>query len=253
MTRPSILVTGAASGIGAAVVELALAREHRVLALDVDEGLMSRYDRVADVVPVVVDLSDPAATTAAVSEVTSGVDLVGVVNNAGIGANAPFYATDLDLWDRLHSVNLRAPLVVCAAAWPNLRKPGGAIVNVSSIHGRAALAGLAAYSASKAGIEGMTRAMALDGAPHGVRANTVAPGFVRTRLWSGWLDELDDETRSREEHAVRSMIPAGRPAEPTEIAEIVWWLLGPASSYITGATIHADGGLTARASYRAEH
>lgn len=253
MTRASVLITGAATGIGQAVLELALERGLSVLALDSNPDLTERYRQVDHVHPVVVNLADPEATAAVVREVTEGTDLAGVVNNAGIGANAPFYETDLELWERLHNVNLRAPLVVAAAAWPRLRKPGGSIVNVSSIHGRAALPGLAAYSASKAGIEGMTRAMALDGAPHGVRANTVAPGFVRTRLWSDWLDVLDDPRRAEEEGSVRAMIPLGRPAEPAEIAEIVWWLLSPAASYVTGATIHADGGLTARASYRPNH
>ncbi|MCA0253619.1 MAG: SDR family oxidoreductase [Actinobacteria bacterium] len=253
MTRPSILVTGAASGIGEAVLRLALEHGTTVLALDSDPQLPARHEGADGVVPVVVDLADPDATAAAVREVTADADLAGIVNNAGIGASAPFFETGLEVWERLHSVNLRAPLVVSAAAWPRLRKPGGAIVNVSSIHGRAALAGLAAYSASKSGVEGMTRAMALDAAPYGVRANTVAPGFVRTRLWSDWLDPLDDETRSGEESSIRAMIPLGRPAEPAEIAEIVWWLLSPASSYVTGATIQADGGLTARASYRPNH
>ena len=250
---PGVLISGAAHGIGRAVVDAALAAGHEVIAVDHDEILPSVWADDARVTPVLCDLTDADETTRIVTAALAGRELSGVVNNAGAGASEPFHSTSTADWERLHALNLRAPFLVSRAAWDALRKPGGAIVHVSSVHGAHALAGLAAYASSKAGLEGLTRAMALDAAPHGVRVNAVAPGFVRTRLWTDWLESLGPERASVEEGEIRAMIPLGRPAEPEEVAEAVLWLLGPRSSYVSGTTLAIDGAISARAAYRADH
>lgn len=251
MNSPAVLITGAATGIGRATVLAAAEAGYEILALDVQAGFESGL--AARVHPVVVDLAEAEETRAAISAAVQGVRLHGVVNNAGLGVRKPFYELNVSEWDAVHAVNLRAPQLVTAAAWPALLKPGGSVVNVSSIHAAHALSGLAAYASSKAGIEGLTRAMALDAAEHGVRVNAVAPGFVHTRLWDGWLEELDEQTAAIEEAAVRAMIPLQRPAEPAEVADVILWLLSDRSSYVSGTTLHVDGGLGARASYRPGH
>lgn len=251
MSAPTVLITGAATGIGHATVLAAAAEGFEIIALDVQAGFEAGID--VDIHPLVIDLADATATHDAVTAAVRGAHLVGVVNNAGFGIRKPFYEMGVVEWDDVHAVNLRAPQLVTAAAWPALHKPGGSVVNVSSIHATHALTGHAAYASSKAGLEGLTRAMALDGAEHGVRVNAVAPGFVRTRLWSNWLDELDARLATAEEEAVRAMIPLHRPAEPAEVADVILWLLGPRSNYVSGTTIHVDGALSARASYRPGH
>ena len=148
-------------------------------------------------------------------------------------------------WDRFFAVDLKAAWLGAKHALPHmLAAGGGAIVNVSSIHGFATLDGFFPYAAAKSGLVGLTRSLALDYGPHGVRVNCVAPGFVRTRLVEESLDR--DEDRAAAERAMVAGVALGRIGDPAEIARVVRFLASDEASYVTGASLLVDGGLTAR-------
>ena len=240
------LVTGASRGIGRqAALTMAAAGATVVLAArsaeDLEEVAAAARDAGApDALVAVTDVLDEAAIEATVSgavETTGRLDVV--VNVAGgQGFTAPVADTRTDGWDKVLSLNLRSVFLGCRAAIANL-PPGGSIVNVASIAGFTATPGLAAYGTAKAGVIALTRTLAVEAAPLGVRVNCLAPGWVRTeltrRMWS------DPETS----RALVAQVPLGRLGEVEELAGPLLLLASDAGSYITGATLVADGGLLA--------
>jgi NAD(P)-dependent dehydrogenase (short-subunit alcohol dehydrogenase family) len=240
------LVTGASRGIGRqAALTMAAAGATVVLAArsaeDLEEVAAAARDAGApDALVAVTDVLDEAAIEATVSgavETTGRLDVV--VNVAGgQGFTAPVADTRTDGWDKVLSLNLRSVFLGCRAAIANL-PPGGSIVNVASIAGFTATPGLAAYGTAKAGVIALTRTLAVEAAPLGVRVNCLAPGWVRTeltrRMWS------DPETS----RALVAQVPLGRWGEVEELAGPLLLLASDAGSYITGATLVADGGLLA--------
>ncbi|HUF48286.1 MAG TPA: SDR family oxidoreductase, partial [Vicinamibacterales bacterium] len=163
-----------------------------------------------------------------------------VVNAAGIIASGSVVETTDEGWDAMMAINVRAPFRLMRAAAAALISRKGAIVNVSSVAGLRAFPGLASYCVSKAAVDQLTRAAALDLAPQGVRVNAVNPGVVITNLHRrGGMDEAkyaDFLARAKTTH------PLGRPGTPEEIADLIAFLLSPASGWITGETIAIDGG-----------
>jgi NAD(P)-dependent dehydrogenase (short-subunit alcohol dehydrogenase family) len=240
------LVTGASRGIGRqAALTMAAAGATVVLAArsaeDLEEVAAAARDAGApDALVAVTDVLDEAAIEATVSgavETTGRLDVV--VNVAGgQGFTAPVADTRTDGWDKVLSLNLRSVFLGCRAAIANL-PPGGSIVNVASIAGFTATPGLAAYGTAKAGVIALTRTLAVEAAPLGVRVNCLAPGWVRTeltrRMWS------DPETS----RALVAQVPLGRWGEVEELAGPLLLLASDAGSYITGATLVVDGGLLA--------
>jgi NAD(P)-dependent dehydrogenase (short-subunit alcohol dehydrogenase family) len=232
------LVTGATSGIGKAVA-VALGRqgaEVLVHGRDATRGA----ETVAEITTaggsatfVAADLSDAADTRRLADEV-GDVDIL--VNNAGIsvwGATGDF---DLDAYDTMFDGNVRAPFILVAGLAPGMAARGnGAIVSVSSMAGHVGMAGGAAYGATKAALESMTRAWAAEYSPSGVRVNAISPGPVYTPTPSG--PEFI--------HALGEMTAMDRASQPEEIAEVIAFLASPRASYMTGATVAADGGRTA--------
>jgi NAD(P)-dependent dehydrogenase (short-subunit alcohol dehydrogenase family) len=232
------LVTGATSGIGKAVA-VALGRqgaEVLVHGRDATRGA----ETVAEITAaggsatfVAADLSD-AADTRRLAEEVGDVDIL--VNNAGIsvwGATGDF---DLDNYDTMFDGNVRAPFILVAGLAPGMAARGnGAIVSVSSMAGHVGMAGGAAYGATKAALESMTRAWAAEYSPSGVRVNAISPGPVYTPTPSG--PEFI--------HALGEMTAMDRASQPEEIAEVIAFLASPRASYMTGATVAADGGRTA--------
>jgi NAD(P)-dependent dehydrogenase (short-subunit alcohol dehydrogenase family) len=223
------LVTGAASGIGAATAALLRDRGATVVAADIASG------------PGVValDVTDEDAVDAVVSGIVDDhgrLDLA--ANIAGVpGTYAEVAESTTDTWRRTMAVNLDG-VYFCLRA--ELSAGARSVVNVASAAGRMGVPGLAAYSASKHGVIGLTRSAALEVARRGVRVNCVCPGTVRTPMLSGFVggDEAALEAMGR-----RS--PMGRLGEPTEIAEAIVWLLSDAASFVSGAIVEPDGGVAA--------
>jgi NAD(P)-dependent dehydrogenase (short-subunit alcohol dehydrogenase family) len=240
------LVTGASRGIGRqAALTLAAAGAAVVLAARSKEDLAevaaaARRAGAPDAVVAVADVLDEAAVEAAVAAAVDATGRLDVVVNVAGGQGFTAYVADTrtEGWDKVLGLNLRSVFVGCKAAMAHL-PPGGSIVNVASIAGFTASPGLAAYGAAKAGVIALTRTLAVEAAPHGVRVNCLAPGWVRTeltrRMWS------DPETS----RALVAQIPMGRWADVEELAGPLLLLASDAGSYITGTTLVVDGGLLA--------
>jgi NAD(P)-dependent dehydrogenase (short-subunit alcohol dehydrogenase family) len=142
-------------------------------------------------------------------------------------------------WDKTIALNLTAPMLVAQACVPDMiGHGGGSIVNVASLAGLQAMESLSFYSASKAGLLMLTRAMAKEWGPHGIRANAVAPGFVETEAWDHYRDNPDMESTTGQ------VIPLGRWASVDEVSSPVVFLASDAAAYVTGATLVIDGGIT---------
>jgi NAD(P)-dependent dehydrogenase (short-subunit alcohol dehydrogenase family) len=229
------IVTGGASGIGAATVALLRAEGARVAALDLrTEG--AEADAVVE-----VDVSDPAAIAAAVDRAAIEIGGLDVgVNAAGISPMPEgFTDVDADGWAKVIAVNLSGVFWSMQAEIRHLlQHGGGAIVNVSSGAGLVGFAGLPAYVASKHGVVGLTKTAALEYARRGVRVNAVCPGMVRTPMLAGSLSTEQIDKLGR-----RS--PIGRVAEPEEIAAAIVQLASDEASYVTGIAMPVDGGAVA--------
>lgn len=227
------LVTGGSRGLGAAITD-AIRREGAACAV------LAR-ERVPGVSTVLADVSDASAVALAVDEAAGMLDgLDAVVCAAGIDcAWAPTGAMDVGEWDRTIAVNLSGAFYVCRAALPHLVAAGaGAIVNVTSVAGMRAWPEDVAYNASKAGVDMLTRTIAVEYGPHGIRANCLAPGVID----AGMTDAIEDPQERRRlvgQHAL------GRFGQAAEVAEATVWLLSEASSFTTGTTLVVDGGFLA--------
>ncbi len=231
------VVTGAAGGIGRAVVVAFRDAGARVVALDLNaDSLSELVGPSGEALPI--DISDPDAVHQVFQGIIDGVGPVDVlVNNAGISfRSAAVDLTPFD-WDRVLAINLRGAMLCAKEAAPGMIQRGrGSIINVSSQLALAAAAERAAYVSSKAGLVGLTRALAVEWAKNGVRVNSVAPGVTRTPMVS-YLEQ--NEAAGNE---FRARIPMGRFGEPEEIAAAVLFLASDASSYVTGQVLVADGG-----------
>ena len=170
--------------------------------------------------------------------------LDGLVNNAGI--NAYFDAVEMteDDWDTVFAVDLKAAWLLAKATLPGLIERRGAIVNMSSIQAQLTIEGFFPYAAAKAGLEGLTRSLALEYAPAGVRVNAVAPGYTDTRLLREWLDLQPDPEATL--GSVVAKIPMRRVTDPREVGNAVVFLLSDQASAITGTTLAVDCGLAVR-------
>jgi NAD(P)-dependent dehydrogenase (short-subunit alcohol dehydrogenase family) len=241
-----VLVTGASSGIGHATARLLAARGAAVLATGRREEPLGALRRDAEAAPGSVrvlagDLTAAAFREALIRETGTALGgLDGLVNAAGIIGFGDWSATDLDAWDRMMDVNLRAVFDLTKRAVPALLESRGAVVNVSSVTGIRAFPNVLAYCVSKAGLDQLTRCLALELAPRGVRVNAVNPGVVRTNLHrAGGMGE--DGYRAFLEHG-KDTHPLGRVGEPDDVAAAIAFLLSEESGWITGETLPVDGG-----------
>jgi 2-keto-3-deoxy-L-fuconate dehydrogenase len=233
------LVTGGASGIGAATAELLADQGARVAVLDLDaEAADARHLRLA------CDVADRAGVDRSVARVAAelgGIDVV--VNNAGIGAQGDVAANDDDEWRRVLDVNVVGMARVSRAALPHLRRSSrAAIVNTASVAATVGLPERALYSASKGAVLALTLAMAADHLRDGVRVNCVAPGTAETP-WVGRLLAAADDPRAALA-ALRDRQPLGRLVSAEEVAAAIAYLAGPRAGATTGTVLTVDGGLT---------
>jgi NAD(P)-dependent dehydrogenase (short-subunit alcohol dehydrogenase family) len=246
LTGKSALITGAGSGIGQAVA-LELARQGvNVAVADVDgaaaEATAERAREAgAKTVPVGMDVSRSAEVKRGVAAAEAALGpLAYLVNVAGIFEERPAIEISDEQWTRMLAVHLDGTFYCCRAVVPGMSARGiGAIVNISSLHALRGQPNAAHYSAAKAGIIGFTKTLAREVAARGVRVNAVAPGPIDTPLWRAGAAGPALEARRRDRARV---IPLGRLGEPAEVADVVLFLLSPASRYTTGQVLSVNGG-----------
>jgi meso-butanediol dehydrogenase/(S,S)-butanediol dehydrogenase/diacetyl reductase len=247
------MITGGASGIGAATANLFCLEGAKVALVDVDRkkgeeeaARISRKIPSAQILPLTADVSSREQTNDAVSRTVvefGGLDVL--VNNAAMREYFPLAEAPEESWQRIIATNILGVANCCQAALPVLRRASGAsIVNMSSVFGVVGRKGMGQYDATKAAILGLTRALAAEEAPYGVRVNAVCPGstltpFTLSRAKARGMTEED----LREKGFAPSLL--NRWATPEEIAYPVLWLASDEASFITGAVVMADGGLSA--------
>jgi len=235
-------VTGGAQGIGAAIADRLASAGATVVVGD----LNTATDAAAGTVQL--DVSDEESVADAVSAIIiAHGQLDVVVNNAGIMFEQPVQTQSLADWNRMLAVNLTGPFLLAKHAAPHLAaNAGGTIVNIGSIEGYMCNPSHTAYAASKGGVHGLTKALAVDLGPHGIRCNAVAPGWIDTELNASYVDTHPD--RDAVVDALAELHPIGHIGDPADVGDVVVWLAGPASRFVTGQVITVDGGRTARPS-----
>jgi NAD(P)-dependent dehydrogenase (short-subunit alcohol dehydrogenase family) len=245
--RPVALVTGASQGLGATIA-VALAREGFDVAVT-----SRRVERLADTLaavaaagargaPVELDLREPASIERAMAQAASAFGRVdALVNNAAVTLRSAALEVTRAEWDELMSVNLRGQFFMTQCMGRHLIGAGrpGAVVSLASTHGLVGFAGRSTYGIAKAGIIQMTRMLAIEWAPHGIRVNAVAPGTLDTPSRAGYFAAHPEAKR-----AMTERVPLRRFGTPEEAAAMVCYLAGPRAEYITGQTMVLDGGLT---------
>jgi NAD(P)-dependent dehydrogenase (short-subunit alcohol dehydrogenase family) len=233
------VVTGAASGIGSEITRLLLEEGARVLGADLDPSHVP-----AGASSIAVDVStedDVNRMMAAALDEFGHVDIL--CNNAGIGSVHDVLGTTVDEWDRLFAVNARGVFLGIRAALPSMLERGhGVIVNTASVAGMMGLRDRAAYCASKGAVISLTQQVAVQYAGTGVRCNCVCPGTVDSPWVGRLLDQADDPVAARAALVARQ--PLGRLGEPTEVAKAILYLASDDASFMTGASLVIDGGMT---------
>ena len=231
------VVTGASRGLGLAIARLAASKGDKVALIARGDNVLAQAKLIAgNSIGVVADVTDPASVTdacAKIAEHWGGIDVL--VNNAGLHRGWLLGSLSQDDWQSVIDTNLSGPLNFVRAALPYLGE-GGSIVNIGAVVGLRGFAGDAAYGASKAGLAGLTKVLAVELARRGIRVNLVIPGLTST--------EMTAEISGRAKAKLTASIPLGREGTAEELADVVWWVAG--SPYMTGAIIPNDGGLLCR-------
>jgi NAD(P)-dependent dehydrogenase (short-subunit alcohol dehydrogenase family) len=243
------VVTGAARGIGAQIAQALAAEGARLTLLgrrrDALQALAAELPGVGHGV-VVADVLDPAQVDAAFDEARSRGPIAVLVNNAGKAETAPFAKISIELWNRMIAVNLTGTFLCTQAALPDmLQARWGRVVNIASTAGLKGYAYVAAYTAAKHGVIGLTRSLALEVAKKGITVNAVCPGYTETDILRDGIANVVAKTGMSEAEARAQFAagnPQGRVVQPQEVADAVRWLCGDAASSITGQSISVSGG-----------
>ncbi|RZT24826.1 NAD(P)-dependent dehydrogenase (short-subunit alcohol dehydrogenase family) [Mycobacterium sp. BK558] len=242
LTGKTALVTGGGSGIGAAIASAFAAKGARIAVVDLNADAAQRHAATlgADSRGFRCDVSDPASVTATVEEVVAAFGRVDVlVNSAGVALLAPAEELALDAWDTTIDVNLKGTFLMCQTVGRHMLQAGGVIINMASQAATVALDQHVAYCASKFGVVGVTKVLAMEWGGRGVRVNSISPTVVLTELGhKAWDGPRGD--------ALKTQIPVGRFAYPSEIAAAAVFLASDAAGMITGADLLIDGGYTIR-------
>ncbi|MET0616811.1 MAG: SDR family oxidoreductase [Luteibacter sp.] len=240
-----VLVSGAAGGVGRAVVAKLVAQGARVCATDITANV-AEFEQDGRVVTVAADVTRTADVERIYETAEQAFGPVDVlVSNAGYIISKSAHETSEDEWDSVMNANAKSFFLMARRALPGMmERRAGAIVATGSISGVVGLPAQAAYCASKGALLQLVRQMAVDYASHGIRVNAVGPGSINTPFLTRYLDGLDDPAQG--ERDIRAAHPLGRWAEPEEIADAIVYLAGPASSFVTGQMLMVDGGYSAR-------
>lgn len=239
MKQQLAVVTGAAGGIGVAIVDELLSRGCRVIGWDLDMAALANHPAIGEkqLQLRAVDVTNTASLVEAIAHAEAhegGISIL--INNAGAnGPTVPVGDYQRGDWDRILALNLTAVFEICKRVAPVMAQRGyGRIVNVSSVVGVRGIADACAYSASKAGVIGFTMGLAKELIRTGVTANCVAPALIETAL----LEQMTDEYAS----AARNRIPMGRAGTTAEVAATIGWISSPACSFTTGSVFDVSGG-----------
>jgi NAD(P)-dependent dehydrogenase (short-subunit alcohol dehydrogenase family) len=242
------VVTGAGSGIGRAIAVRLAEEGGRVLCADVDgDAAAATASSIGDAAePVTTDVSDPRAVEALIARCVEAHGRVDVlVNNAGVNIPGVLHEVPDEVIDRTLAVNVKGPIYGCRAAIPHmLERGGGSIVNISSVNGIVSEPFLSVYSASKGAVVMLTKGVALDYAKQGIRCNAICPGWVDTPINYAHAEMLGGLQHVYD--TIDSFQPIGRPGRPEEIAHVALFLASDEASFMTGAIVSADGGMTAQ-------
>ena len=244
----SAVVTGVGSGIGRAILKKLTEEEYFVVGIEKDptSGNSVQIEYGNKVSVIIGDTCEESILKEAKDTAIANAPLWSWVNNAAIALSGNLHNPKREEVERLFDVNLQSVYWGCSEAIRAFidQKIRGAIVNISSIHGRSGFNGWAAYDAAKGGVDALTRYIAVEYGPLGIRANAIAPGAIRTEMLTRVINEATDPAKAELEMSI--LHPLERLGEPHEIADVAAFLLSSQSSFLSGQSIAVDGGATAR-------
>ena len=241
------LITGAASGIGRGIAQRFLEAGAAVAIFDIDGERARETARelsaLGRVLAIEGDVADESHVESAVRQTAAEFGRLDIlINNAAIETVGTVEAMSAVEWDRLLAVNLKGCFLFARHSIPVMRRRGGAIVNISSVHAFISYPATPAYDASKAAMLALTRTMALDHGRDGIRVNAICPGYIDAPLLEKWLETVPDRTQAMAD--VLRLHPLGRIGTPRDVAEAALFLASPAASFISGATLVVDGAMS---------